>query len=53
MRKLKNKELQRINIDEFKSAKKTPITIVLDNVRSAFSTNDCMIRNHIHFRLPF
>ena len=37
MRKLKNKELQRINIDEFKSAKKTPITIVLDNVRSALN----------------
>ena len=37
MRKLKNKELQRITIEEFKSAKKTPITIVLDNVRSALN----------------
>ena len=37
MRKLKNKELQRITIEEFKSAEKTPITIVLDNVRSALN----------------
>ena len=37
MKKLKNKELQRITIEEFKSAEKTPITIVLDNVRSALN----------------
>jgi len=37
MKKLKNKELQRINIEEFKIAKKTPITIVIDNVRSALN----------------
>lgn len=37
MKKLKNKDLQRINIEEFKKAKKTPITIVLDNVRSALN----------------
>ena len=37
MRKLKNKELQRITIEEFKKTKKTPITIVLDNVRSALN----------------
>ena len=37
MRKLKNKDLQRITIEEFKSAEKTPITIVLDNVRSALN----------------
>ena len=37
MKKLKNKDLQRINIDEFKNANKTPITIVLDNVRSALN----------------
>ena len=36
MRKLKNKELERITIEEFKTAKKNPITIVLDNVRSEF-----------------
>ncbi len=33
-RKLKNEELNRISVDEFKSANKTPIIIVLDNVRS-------------------
>lgn len=33
-RKLKNEELDRITIDEFKSATKTPIIIVLDNIRS-------------------
>ena len=49
MKKLKNKDLQRINIEEFKSAKKTPITIVLDNVRSAlnvgsvFRTSDAFL----------
>ncbi|MBL4668326.1 MAG: RNA methyltransferase [Flavobacteriales bacterium] len=33
-RKLKNEELNRISIDEFKSTTKTPIIIVLDNIRS-------------------
>ncbi|MCG8573879.1 MAG: RNA methyltransferase [Flavobacteriales bacterium] len=33
-RKLKLQELGRISIDEFKSAEKTPIIIVLDNIRS-------------------
>ena len=37
MKKLKNKDLQRITIEEFKSTKKTPITIILDNVRSALN----------------
>mgnify|MGYP002357566151 CR=1 FL=1 len=34
MRKLKLLELNRISVDEFKQAEKTPIVIVLDNVRS-------------------
>lgn len=34
MRKLLNEELNRKSLDEFKQAKKTPIIIVLDNVRS-------------------
>jgi len=34
MRKLKNEELGRKTVDEFKSAGKTPIIIVLDNIRS-------------------
>ena len=33
-RKLKNEELNRISVDEFKSTQKTPIIIVLDNIRS-------------------
>ena len=35
MRKLKNKELNRLNLEEFKNKKKVPIVIVLDNIRSA------------------
>ncbi len=34
MRKLKNHELHRKNIAEFKAANKTPIRVVLDNIRS-------------------
>ena len=34
MRKLKNSELERLNIEEFKQSKKTPLIVVLDNVRS-------------------
>jgi len=33
-RKLSNEELYRISVGEFKSANKTPIIIVLDNIRS-------------------
>ena len=53
MKKLKNKDLQRINIEEFKIAKKTPVTIVLDNVRSAlnvgsvFRTSDAFLIENI------
>lgn len=53
MRKLKNNELERISIEEFKNAKKTPITIILDNVRSAlnvgsiFRTSDAFLINKI------
>jgi tRNA G18 (ribose-2'-O)-methylase SpoU len=53
MKKLKNKDLQRISVEEFKSAKKTPITIVLDNVRSAlnvgsvFRTSDAFLIENI------
>lgn len=34
MRKLSNEELERKSVDEFRSAEKTPLVIVLDNVRS-------------------
>ena len=33
-RKLKNEELDRISVSDFKAAEKTPIIIVLDNIRS-------------------
>lgn len=33
-RKLKNSELQRKSIEDFKSAQKTPIILILDNIRS-------------------
>ena len=34
MKKLKNSELNRISVDEYKTAKKTPFIVVLDNIRS-------------------
>ena len=49
MRKLKNNELKRITIEEFKITKKKPITIILDNIRSAhnvgsiFRTSDAFL----------
>ena len=36
-RKLKNSELNRISVEEFKEAQKLPIILVLDNVRSALN----------------
>ena len=53
MKKLKNKDLQRISIEDFKNVVKTPITIVLDNVRSAlnvgsiFRTSDAFLIENI------
>ena len=34
MRKLKNSELDRLDVPEFKAADKTPLIVVLDNIRS-------------------
>ena len=34
MKKLKNSELNRIDVKSFKSIKKTPLIVVLDNIRS-------------------
>lgn len=34
MRKLKNEELERLTVDEYKNSDKTPIIVVLDNIRS-------------------
>lgn len=54
MRKLKNNELERLNIEEFKQAEKTPIVIVLDNIRSlnnigsVFRTADAFLIEKIY-----
>jgi tRNA G18 (ribose-2'-O)-methylase SpoU len=54
MRKLKNNELGRISVDEFKSIQKTPLIIVLDNVRSlnnigsVFRTSDAFLIEKIY-----
>ena len=54
MRKLKLEELGRANIETFKNQEKTPIIIVLDNVRSAhnvgsvFRTADAFALNKIY-----
>ncbi len=34
MRKLKNEELDRLSVDQYKNSEKSPIIVVLDNVRS-------------------
>ena len=49
MRKLANAELDRKNIDEFKEAQKTPIIVILDDIRSlhnigsVFRTSDAFL----------
>ena len=37
MRKIKNEELDRLSLEEFKNATKNPIVLVLDDVRSAMN----------------
>ncbi|WP_392349114.1 RNA methyltransferase [uncultured Polaribacter sp.] len=54
MRKLKNNELGRITIDAFKVVEKTPIIVVLDNIRSlnnigsVFRTSDAFLIEKIY-----
>lgn len=54
MRKLANSELERKNINEFKEAKKTPIIIILDDIRSlhnigsVFRTSDAFLVEKIY-----
>lgn len=49
MKKLKNEELNRISVEEFKTTEKMPVCILLDNVRSmnnvgsAFRTSDAFL----------
>ena len=54
MRKLKNSELDRLSVHDFKQAKKTPIIIILDNIRSlnnigsVFRTSDAFLVEKIY-----
>ncbi len=54
MRKLKNSELDRLSVDAFKSVEKTPLIIVLDNIRSlnnigsVFRTSDAFLIEKIY-----
>ncbi|MDB2443166.1 TrmH family RNA methyltransferase, partial [Flavobacteriales bacterium] len=54
MKKLKNSELNRLSVDEFKVKKKLPILVVLDNIRSlnnigsVFRTSDAFLIEKIY-----
>ncbi len=54
MRKLKNQELERLDVEQFKEAPKTPLIVVLDNVRSlhnigsVFRTADAFLIEKIY-----
>ncbi|GAA4764964.1 MULTISPECIES: RNA methyltransferase [Flavobacterium] len=54
MRKIENSELDRKSIEEFKEAKKTPIIVVLDDIRSlhnigsVFRTSDAFLIEKIY-----
>ena len=54
MRKLANAELDRKNIEEFKQNKKTPIIVILDDIRSlhnigsVFRTSDAFLIEKIY-----
>ncbi|CAM4275902.1 RNA methyltransferase [Zobellia roscoffensis] len=54
MRKLKNEELNRLDVEAFKEAEKSPIVIVLDNIRSlnnigsVFRTSDAFLIEKIY-----
>ncbi len=54
MRKLRNSELNRITVDEYKKATKTPLVVVLDNIRSCnnigsvFRTSDALLVEKIY-----
>ena len=54
MRKLKNSELNRLNIEEFKESDKLPLIVILDNIRSlnnigsVFRTSDAFLIEKIY-----
>ena len=53
-KKLKTEELNRISIDDFKKTRKTPIVVILDNIRSlnnvgsVFRTSDAFLIDKIY-----
>ncbi len=54
MRKLRNSELNRLTIEEFKKASKIPLVVILDNIRSCnnigsvFRTSDALLVEKIY-----
>ncbi|MGB5646233.1 RNA methyltransferase [Muriicola sp.] len=54
MRKLQNKELNRLDVDQFREAEKTPLVLVLENIRSmhnigsVFRTADAFLLQKIY-----
>ncbi|MCK3686381.1 RNA methyltransferase [Maribellus sp. YY47] len=54
MRKLRNSELNRLSVDEYKESEKSPIVVVLDNIRSChnigsvFRTSDALLVEKIY-----
>ena len=54
MRKLKNPELNRLTADEYKTISKTPVVVVLDNIRSCnnigsvFRTSDALLIEKVY-----
>ncbi len=54
MRKLRNIELNRLSVEEFKQTEKTPLVVVLDNIRSCnnigsvFRTSDALLVEKIY-----
>lgn len=54
MRKIKNEELGRLSVEKFKNSEKTPVILVLDNIRSAhnagsvFRTADAFVAESVY-----
>ena len=54
MRKLRNNELGRITVDEYKNSPKTPLIVILDNIRSlnnigsVFRTSDAFLIEKVY-----
>ena len=56
MRKLKTIEMHRLSVEEFKEARKLPLIVVLDNVRSlynvgsVFRSADAFLAHYLHLQ---